>query len=340
MKKTVYVLVIILAMASCKETPKKALDTTIQIEKTVKYPSDVIPFMDKWKILLGDGTQVDDLVNYKKDDFFYVENDGTTNWVVYKTPNSGITSRTSKNTRTELGQKARWIPETGGKLTGTLKVQHVSTTGDATVASSFSVVVGQIHSDEGHENEPLKIFYKKFPGHTKGSVFWNYEINTEGDNSGRWDFSTPVWGHDFSVVGNNSTTYPEEPKDGIALGEAFSYEVNVHKGIMYLAFMSEGHETVTFTKSLIKSDFATKADIPQQVKDTYSSKRSVSPEREIAYAGEKNYFKQGCYNQANGESTKSEIYGGDIAKQYENGSYAEVWFKDATVGDSAEPKKN
>ena len=63
MKKTVYVLVIILAMASCKETPKKALDTTIQIEKTVKYPSDVIPFMDKWKILLGDGTQVDDLVN-------------------------------------------------------------------------------------------------------------------------------------------------------------------------------------------------------------------------------------------------------------------------------------
>ena len=111
-----------------------------------------------------------------------------TDWVVYKTPNSGITSRTSSNTRTELGEKKHWIPEEGGKLTGTLKVQHVSTTGDATAASSFSVVIGQIHSDEGHENEPLKIYYKKFPGHTKGSVFWNYEINTKGDNIGRFDY--------------------------------------------------------------------------------------------------------------------------------------------------------
>jgi len=340
MKKTVFVLVIFIAMVSCKVTTEKAVDAKIPIEKTVKYPSDVIPFMDKWKILLGDGTQVEDLVNYQKEDFFYVENDGSTDWVVYKTPNSGITSRTSKNTRTELGEKAHWIPETGGKLTGTLKVQHVSTTGDATKASSYSVVIGQIHSDEGHENEPLKIFYKKFPGHTKGSVFWNYEINPEGDNSGRFDFSTAVWGHDFSVVGTSPTTYPEEPKFGIALREEFSYEVNVYKGIMYLTFTSEGHETITFTKSLIKSDFATKEDIPQQVIDVYASRRAVSPERESAYAGEINYFKQGNYNQANGESTKSETYGGDIAKQYENGSYSEVWFRDATVGESTEPNKN
>ena len=34
-----------------------------------------------------------------------------------------------------------------------------------------SVVVGQIHSADGHENEPFKLYYKKFPGHTKGSVF-------------------------------------------------------------------------------------------------------------------------------------------------------------------------
>jgi hypothetical protein len=342
MKKIAFTIFMVLLLISCKDSQKNTSDTSEkgETEEQVKYPSDVIPFMDKWKILLGDGTHVDDLVNYQKDDFFYVENDGTTNWVVYKTPNSGVTSRTSKNTRTELGEKAHWIPETGGKLTGTLKVQHVSITGDATVASSYSVVVGQIHSDEGHENEPLKIFYKKFPSHTKGSVFWNYEINTEGDNSGRFDFSTAVWGHDFSVVGTDATMYPEEPKDGIALGEELSYEVNVHEGTMYLTFMSEGHETVKFTKSLIKSDFPTKADIPQQVIDTYSSRRAVSPEREIAYAGEKNYFKQGAYNQANGESTKSETYGGDIAKQYENGSYTEVWFKEATLSESSEPDKN
>ncbi|WP_458627962.1 polysaccharide lyase family 7 protein [Winogradskyella sp. PC D3.3] len=339
MKKSLYTIFTLLLIVGCKNNTESTSEVAVEneTEQAIKYPSDVIPFMDKWKILLGDGTYVDDLVNYQKEDFFYVENDGETDWVVYKTPNSGITSRTSSNTRTELGEKAHWIPETGGKLTGTLKVQHVSTTGNADVASSYSVVVGQIHSDEGHENEPLKIYYKKFPGHTKGSVFWNYEINTEGDNSGRFDFSTAVWGYDFSVVGDDETTSPAEPEDGIALGEEFSYEVNVYKGIMYLTFTSEGHETITFTKSLIQSDFATKSEIPQQIIDRYASRRTVGVEREIAYAGEINYFKQGAYNQANGKSTKSETYGGDIEKQYANGSYAEVWFKSATVGSATPP---
>lgn len=337
MKKTLYSLFILLAIVACKNSSKTTSDVTIQTEKTNKFPSDVMPFMDEWKILLGDGTYKDSLVNYEKEGFFYVKNDGKTDWVVYKTPNSGVTSRTSSNTRTELGQKKHWIPEIGGKLTGTLKVQHVSTSGDARVSSSYSVVIGQIHSDEGHENEPLKIFYKKFPGHKKGSVFWNYEINTEGDNSGRWDFSTAVWGYDFSVVGTSPNAYPDEPEDGIELGEEFSYEVNVYEGIMYLTFTSEGHETIKFTKSLLKSDFAKKEDIPQQIIDVYSSRRTVGVERKIAYAGEINYFKQGAYNQAN-IKTGSETYDGDIPKQYENGSYAEVWFKEGTLGEGTKPK--
>jgi len=343
MKKVLFTIVLLLLVCACKDkskiTPEQSEHTVIKAKDTIKYPSDVIPFMDKWKILLGDGTRTEDLIDYKKDNFFYVKNEGTTDWVVYKTPNSGITSKNSSNTRTELGEKKRWIPEEGGKLTGTLKVMHVSTSGDASVSSSYSVVVGQIHSDEGHENEPLKIFYKKFPGHEKGSVFWNYEINTKGDNSGRWDFSTAVWGYDFSVVGTDATTYPEEPKDGIALGEEFSYEVNVHKGIMYLTFTSEGHETVKFTKNLLKSDFAKKTDTPKQVLEVYASKGRDGVERENAYAGEKQFFKQGAYNQANGKSTKSNTYDGNISKQYANGSYAEVWFKEGTIGSSIEPEK-
>ncbi|MFK7813403.1 MAG: polysaccharide lyase family 7 protein [Maribacter sp.] len=325
----------LLVVNSCKEKPKKVQQET---SEAIKYPSDVIPFMDEWKILLGDGTHNDSLVNYAKDDFFYVENDGTADWVVYKTPNSGVTSRTSSNTRTELGQKAHWIPETGGKLTGTLKVMHVSTTGDATKSSSYSTVIGQIHSDEGHENEPLKIYYKKFPGHTKGSVFWNYEINTEGDNIGRFDYSTAVWGYNFSDVGSSPMEYPKEPEDGISLDEEFSYEVNVYKGVMYLTFTSKNHKTIQFTKSLIKSEFATKKDIPEQIIKVYANReKGGGVERENAYAGEINYFKQGCYNQANGKSTKSETYDGDIAKQYANGSFAEVWFKEATVGEAKNP---
>ena len=341
----------VLAMIGCKNNSKSTSsnnsESTVSNENEIKYPSDAITFMEEWKILLGDGTRSEELLNFEKKDFFYVENEGETDWVVYKTPNSGVTSRTSSNTRTELGQKKHWIPETGGKLTGTLKVQHVSTSGDARVAASYSVVVGQIHSDEGHENEPIKIFYKKFPGHTKGSVFWNYEINTKGDNSKRWDYSTAVWGNDMSVVGATATSYPEEPKDGIALGEEFSYEINVYKGIMYLTFSSDGHETVKFTKNLLESDFTKKSDIPEQIRTLYASIGRDGVERENAYAGEIQYFKQGAYNQTNGKnpednmvwSTGSETYGGDIAKQYENGCYTEVWFKEATVGAGTPPQK-
>lgn len=320
-----------------------------QLSTKTVYPHEVIPFMDKFKILLGDGTHVDELVGYEHEDFFYTVIDGTRNWVAYKTPNSGVTSKNSSNTRTELHEKREWIPEDGGKLTGTLKVMHVSTSGDARVAAAFSVVVGQIHSGEGHENEPCKIFYKKFPGHEKGSVFWNYEINTAGDdNGGRWDFSTAVWGNDMAVVGASSTEYPEEPEDGIKLGEEFSYEINVHDGIMYLTFTSEGHETKTFTKNLIQSEYTTKADIPAQTQKLFVSIGQDGVERANAYAGELNYFKQGAYNQTNGKAPETNMvwcagadtYDGDIAQQYANGAYTEVWFLNATVGERTPPSQN
>jgi len=316
-------------------------------QKTV-YPNEVIPFMDKFKILMGDGKTVDDLTEFEDKDFFYTVIDGTRRWVVYKTPNSGVTSPNSSNTRTELHEQRDWTPEEGGKLTGTCKVMQVSVSGDARVAASYSVVVGQIHSGEGHENEPLKIFYKKFPGQEKGSVFWNYEINTAGnDNSDRWDYSTAVWGHDMAVIGKSKNDYPAEPSEGIALGEEFSYEVNVYKGIMQLTFKSDNHETKSFTKNLIASQYTDRSNMPTQVEKLFVPIGQDGTERTEAYSGELGYFKQGAYNQTNGKAPETnmvwcagaETYGGDIAKQYENGCYAEVWFREATVGPGVSPKK-
>ena len=229
---------------------------------------------------------------------------------------------------------------TDAKLSATLKVLNVSKTGDARVAASYSVVVGQIHSADGHENEPLKIFYKKFPGHSKGSVFWHYEINTAGDdNSGRWDYSTAVWGYDFSVIGAEEDSDPEEPEDGIELGEKFSYEIEVKDGYMHLTFSSEGHDTKTFTKNLIDSEYTTKADIPIQTQSLFVPIGQDGVERPNAYAEEGLFFKLGSYNQTNGKSpdvnqnwcSGADTYDGDIQKQYDTGNYAEVWFKEASI---------
>ena len=333
------VLSIILLNCSPNSQENAESESKAKAETKAKFPSDALSF-DEWGLMLGNGDHPDTLLNFKHEDYFYSTNDGT-NWVVYKAPNGGITSPNSHNTRTELGQRKRWTAREGRKLTGTLKVMHVSTSGDARVAASYSVVVGQIHSGDGHENEPLKIFYKKFPGHTKGSVFWTYEINPEGENSGRWDYASAVWGNDMSVIGTVPDTYPSEPEEGIELGEEFSYEVNVYKGVMYLKFESEEHGTKTFVKDLLNSEFTNESDIPDQIVELYSGLpgRTIGTERSGGYEEELNFFKQGAYNQANGRdpetnmvwSTGSDTYNGDVKEQYGNGSHTEVWFRESSI---------
>jgi len=331
------ILSIILFLNSCSNTPKES--NKKETEKTT-YASQVIPFFDHWNLILGDGSNAGIANDFEHKDFFYTANDASGDWVVFKAPNAGDTHGTSNNTRVELAQIKKWSALTDAKLSATLKVQNVSATGDARVAASYSVVIGQIHSADGHENEPLKIFYKKFPGHTKGSVFWNYEINTAGDdNSGRWDYSTAVWGYDFSVVGDSENSYPAEPVDGIAIGEELSYTIEVKDGVMELTFKSEGHETKTFSKNLIDSEYALAANMPVQTQKLFVPIGQDGVEREKAYAGEGLFFKLGCYNQTNGKSPEvnknwcsgAETHGGDIAMQYENGNYAEVWFRKGNI---------
>ena len=336
-----------LVLFSCSNTAKKINSNEKQKSQ---YASEVIPFFDHWKLILGDGSNAGIANNFENKDFFYTVNDNNRNWVVFKTPNGGDTHGTSNNTRTELAQTKKWFPASANdKLTATLKVMNVSSTGDARVAASHSVVIGQIHSADKHENEPLKIFYKIFPGHTKGSVFWHYEINTKGDdNSGRWDYSSAVWGNDFSVVGSNVNIAPEEPKDGIELGEEFSYEIEVKSGIMYLKFMSKGHKTKLYTKNLIESQYTTSVDIPEQTQKLFVPIGQDGVERENAYLGEGCFFKLGAYNQTNGKSPEvnknwcsgAETHGGDIQKQYADGNYAEVWFKTASITISEEAVSN
>ncbi len=344
LKKTLFlpvistiVLLAFLLITSCSNSVSDSADKS---EKEITYPSDIIPFFNHFKLILGDGSNVGHPIDFENKDFFFTANGGNQDWVVYKTPNAGNTHGTSNNTRTELAQSKKWSPMSEAKMTATCKVMNVSPTGDARVAASYSVVIGQIHSADGHENEPFKLFYKKFPGHKKGSVFWNYEINTAGDdNSGRWDYSYPVWGYDMSVVGTETNTYPEEPEDGIELGEILTYEVEVKDGIMTLKFMSEGHETKSFTKNLIQSEYTTKADMPEQVRKLFVPIGQDGVERKNAYTGEGLFFKQGCYNQTNGKDpvvnkvwcSGAETHGGDIQKQYADGNYAEVWFKEASI---------
>lgn len=251
-----------------------------------------------------DEIDVRGLRNYTHPDYFYLDEHG---FLVFTAPNMAATTANSTNTRSELRQMyrgidtsigthapknnfaiatnrhARSFADVGGQLEATLRVLHVArNAGFPEKPPAYSVVVGQIHAlknDElidsesgfGYGNEPLKIFYKKWPGHESGSVFWTYERNLARDDPDRTDIAYPVWGRSWDDA--------EDPgEDGIRLGELFNYNVNVHENTMYLTFRTRDPEqTRTF-----------EIDLSKGVDDK---------DNPNGYAGDSFYFKAGAYNQ-------------------------------------------
>lgn len=294
---------------------------------------------------------VKDLQQYFHPDFFYLDEDG---YMVFASPNKAFTTPNSTNTRSELRQMQRgsntrintmdprnnWSIEAnphsdrfasvGGKMEATLKVDHVALRASyPDKGPAFSVVVGQIHAGTydppvegfGWGNEPLKIYYKKRPGHETGSVFWNYEKNLPRNDPNRVDVVYPVWG--------NTWLDPEDPgAEGIALGEEFSYTVNVHGNVMYLTFEAPNRETVEYALNLASAY------------DAYGNLDSY--DHKWGYAGDWMYFKAGAYNQCSSRDAEGFWYPachgeGDWEVDKENGDYAQVSFSRLVISESEEP---
>lgn len=323
--------------------------------------SDMVPAdkfdMSEWKITLPidknkdkkpDEVDVKKLKKYSHPDFFYLDDNGG---LVFASPNKALTTKNTTNTRSELRQMVRGTntgykthgPENnfavearkgsdkfgrvGGRLDATLKVDHVALrAGDPTTKAAYSLVVGQIHavkydktsSGFGYGNEPIKIYYKKFPDHEMGSVFWNYERNLPRKDKNRKDISHAVFGFDWS---NQS-----DPGElGIALGEEFSYSINVLKNTMYLTFHNERLGTKTFTKSLVSQ---------------LSADGTMDPlDNKYSYGGDSLYFKAGVYNQCSTQKGGGYWYAGcegtgDWEVDKANGDYAQATFSKLEVGEA------
>lgn len=309
-----------------------------------------------WKITLpidrnkdgkADEISVKKLKKYHHDDFFYLDSD---NQMVFTAPNKGAKTQNTSNTRSELRYmyrgkdtnikthhgrnnfaiKARQDSDkfgsVGGKMTASLRVNHVAlNTSDPNDKSAYSVVVGQIHSVKykntesgfGYGNEPLKIFYKKWPDHDSGSVFWTYERNLARDNPERTDIFYPVWGENWKSS--------KDPKaDGVNLNEAFDYTVNVHENIMYLTFEAVGKPVVKYQINLVNN------------RDAYGK---VDPlDNKYSYGGDSLYFKAGAYNQCSVKDGQMGCGGtGDWVIDRANGDYTQVSFSKLVVGPSVEP---
>jgi hypothetical protein len=302
-----------------------------------------------------DEIKVGGLNKYSHPDFFFLDEHG---WLVFSAPNKATTTANSTNTRSELRQmyrgkntdidthapknnfalkahnRARKFADIGGQLEATLRVLHVSLNAKYPEKKpAFAVVVGQIHAEKsqgqsdkgtgfGFGNEPIKIFYKKWPGHQKGSVFWTYERNLGRENPDRTDIVYPVWGNTWGNA--------EDPgEDGIALGEVFNYNINVHGNVMHLTFRTKDvSRTVNY-----------QIDLSNNIDANGNVDEKDNPE---GYSGDALYFKAGAYNQCSSKDDPMFWYPacagtGDWETDKANGDYVAVAFGRIQLTRSIDP---
>jgi poly(beta-D-mannuronate) lyase len=324
-------------------------------------PADVID-LSYWKITLplegrgGKARDVDvgSINTFYHPDFFYANAE---RGIVFAAPNKAATTGGSSNTRSEFRQimggysgddpkakrnnfslaanpNAEKFADIGGKLEATLKVDAVSVhAGYPNKPPAYSVVVGQIHAGDdngllhstddafGWGNEPIKIYYKKWPNHATGSVFWSYEKNLPKNDPNRIDIAYPVWG--------NTWENPAEPgEQGIALGEEFSYVINVHDNIMYLTFTTKN-----------QSDVKYEIDLSNNV-DAYGKVDTL--DNPNGYQQDWFYFKAGAYNQCSSKDAPGMWYTncpgtGDWEIDKANGDYAQATFSKIVLSPSEAP---
>ncbi len=192
---------------------------------------------------IGDTTSETNLAGGFEDPFFFTGPDGG---MVFRSTIAG--ERTSVNTRftrSELREMLRrgntgvstrgvnrnnWLlgyqPDPGlpvggrnGDLSATLAVNHVTQTGDRNQIGR--VIIGQIHAQS---DEPLRLYYRKFPENERGFVYLAHEIRDADD------LYFPILGP-TNEDPDNAPADDANPANGIALDELFSYRV-VQRGAL------------------------------------------------------------------------------------------------------------
>ncbi|MEM8888042.1 MAG: polysaccharide lyase family 7 protein, partial [Bacteroidota bacterium] len=218
-----------------------------------------------WKLTRPNNTERDEntLSNgYFVPGEFYT--DSITGAMVFWCPNNGNTTGGSTYPRNELREMMRrgntsigtqginknnWVFSSStmanqqaaggvdGVMTATVAVDHVSETSDQT-SKIGRTIVGQIHASD---DEPCRLYYRKLPGNTKGSIYFAHEPTTGPE---QW----------YEMIGSRSD-FAADPADGIALGEKFSYEIKAIGNTLTVTIMRDGKADVVQVVDMTNSGF-------------------------------------------------------------------------------------
>jgi len=198
----------------------------------------------------SDTISVEDLNDGYESEFFYTGSDGG---LVFKNYVDGPkTSTNTSYTRSELREilggdedagdteigPVNWVFSStsssvqnasggvDGTMRATLAVNHVTSTGNGTHPGR--TIIGQIHAKD---NEPCRLYYRKLPGNTNGSIYFAHETK-DGDED------------NINIIGSESTSQ-SNPSDGIALGEVFTYEIKAEGDDLTVTIIRDGKDDVT-----------------------------------------------------------------------------------------------
>jgi len=226
---------------------------------------------------------------YEDSEYFYTADDGG---MVFKCPIKGHkTSQNTSYTRTELREMLRrgnkdiktktsdgtpnknsWVfssaPESAKKAAGgidgvmeaTLAVNHVTTTGkDSQVGR---VIIGQIH---GEDDEPIRLYYRKLPGNTHGSIYAAHESHA---------FEKDIY---YEMIGTRSKSAPNNPA-GIRLNEKFSYKIDAKGNFLYVTISQYGQILNETTIDMTNSGYDVANDNMYFKAGVYNQNKSGDPD--------------------------------------------------------------
>jgi poly(beta-D-mannuronate) lyase len=213
--------------------------------------------LSKWKLTIPSGTDINPATlnnGYILPGAFFT--DPVSGGMVFRCPNIAGTTANSSYSRSELREMLNegsgttslgnnWVLGTSsaaarsaaGGVDGTMKVSlrvdHVSTTGDA--AKVGRVIVGQIH---GPDSEVIRLYFHKLPSDAKGAIYFAHDTPA-GQNSYH------------AIIGDPGHL---DPVNGIALGERWDYEIIV-RGRTLTVNVIRGNGTVTSSSLQVEAGY-------------------------------------------------------------------------------------
>jgi poly(beta-D-mannuronate) lyase len=147
-----------------------------------------------------------------------------------------------------------------GVLEATLAVNHVTTTGGSNEVGR--VIIGQIHAKD---DEPIRLYYRKLPDNTHGSIYAAHERKGDPDD---------IY---YEIIGSRSSTAPN-PSSGFQLNEKFSYKIEARGNFLQVAISQDGETLAETTIDMTNSGYDVANDYMYFKAGVYNQNKTGEPD--------------------------------------------------------------